>query len=113
MSWSSAIRPIVAAGILLGAATALGACSFTPVYSGATASQGTLELAYAKPATRLEQIVYQELALRLGSSESATAPLAMATVSAATSAIGRDSWEGALSGFTYSSAWDRRDGIGR
>ena len=89
MSLSSSTRRIALAAILLGGATALGACSFTPVYSGALASQPTLDLVYAKPTTRLEQIVYQELALRLGSSESATAPFVMATVATTTAAIGR------------------------
>lgn len=89
MSLSNAMRRIALAAILLGGATALGACSFTPVYSGTLASQPTLDLAYAKPTTRLEQIVYQELALRLGNSESATAPLVMATVAASTATIGK------------------------
>ena len=89
MSLSSSMRSIALAAILLGGATALGACSFTPVYSGALASQAMLELAYAKPTTRLEQIIYQELALRLGSSEATTAPLVMATVATTTAAIGK------------------------
>jgi hypothetical protein len=80
MSWSRPLRRIVFAGLVLGVGAALGACSFSPVYSGALASQPLLNLAYAKPATRLEQVIYQELALRLGSSDAATAPLA--TVSA-------------------------------
>lgn len=88
MSLSSAMRRIALAAILLGGATALGACSFTPVYSSALAGQPMLELAYAKPTTRLEQIIYQELALRLGASEAATAPLVMATVATSSSAIG-------------------------
>ena len=87
MSWSSSMRSIALAAILLGAATALGACSFTPVYSGTLASQPMLNLAFAKPATRLEQIVYQELALRFGSSDAATAPLAQATVSSSVATI--------------------------
>jgi hypothetical protein len=82
------MRSIALAAILLGGATALGACSFTPVYSGARASQPMLELAYAKPTTRLEQIIYQELALRLGSSEATTAPLVMATVATTRVALG-------------------------
>ena len=88
MSLSSSMRSIALAAILLGGATALGACSFTPVYSGALASQPMLELAYAKPTTRLEQIIYQELALRLGSSEATTAPLVMATVATTRVALG-------------------------
>jgi len=58
----------------------LGACSFQPVYGGTTASQSQLDLAFAKPNTRLEQIIYQDLALRLGSSASETAPLASVSV---------------------------------
>ena len=78
---SSLLRPLALAGILLGTAMALGACSFQPVYSGALASQPLLDLAYAKPNSRLEQVIYQELALRLGSSEAETAPLAVVSAS--------------------------------
>ena len=39
-----------------------------------------LNLAYAKPANRLEQIIYQDLALRLGASDLPTAPLASLAV---------------------------------
>lgn len=88
MSLSSSMRSVALAAILLGGATALGACSFTPVYSGTLASQPNLELAYAKPTTRLEQIIYQELALRIGSSESVAAPLVMTTVATSSATIG-------------------------
>ena len=88
MSLSSSMRSIALAAILLGGATALGACSFTPVYSSTLTGRQMLDLAYAKPTTRLEQIIYQELALRFGTSESATAPLVMATVATTTTAIG-------------------------
>ena len=84
MSLSKPWRRILFAGFALAMATALGACSFTPVYSGTLASQPMLDLAYAKPASRLEQVIYQQLALRFGSSDAATAPLA--TVSAGSSA---------------------------
>jgi len=85
---SNPLRRVIAAGLVLGLATALGACSFTPVYSGASASLAMPNLAYAKPASRLEQIVYQDLALHFGRSEAATAPLAMVTVSSSSAAIG-------------------------
>lgn len=82
MSLSKALRPIALAGLLLGTAIALGACSFAPVYSsGALASQPLLNLAFAKPNTRLEQVIYQELSLRFGHSEAPTAPLAQVSVS--------------------------------
>lgn len=84
MSWSDALRRTLLAGLMLGVAATLGACSFTPVYSGALASQPSLNLAYAKPTSRLEQIIYQDLSLRFGSS---TSPMAsLATVSVASSA---------------------------
>lgn len=83
MSWSKPLRRIVFACILLGLGTALGACSFSPVYSGALASQPMLDLAYAKPTSRVEQVIYQELALRFGSSDSPTAPLATVVASVA------------------------------
>tara|TARA_R110002020_G_scaffold80502_4_gene200832 strand:+ start:98 stop:610 length:513 start_codon:yes stop_codon:yes gene_type:complete len=83
MSWSEALRRTLLTGIVLAAAGTIGACSFTPVYSdaGALAGQSTLNLAFAKPTTRLEQIVYQELSLRFGNAVSPTAPLATVTVS--------------------------------
>lgn len=81
MSWSKPLRRIAVAALVLGIGAALGACSFSPVYSGALASQPLLNLAYAKPNSRLEQVIYQELALRFGSSDLATAPLATVTVS--------------------------------
>jgi hypothetical protein len=86
MLWSRSLRPIGLAGLFLATTAALGGCSFSPVYSGALASQPLLEVAYASPSSRLEQIIYQELALRFGSSEADTAPLA--SVSAVASAVG-------------------------
>jgi hypothetical protein len=86
MSWSRRTRHTVFAAILVSSGAVLGACSFSPVYSGTLASQPMLNLAYAKPQSRLEQVIYQDLALRLGSSDAPTAPLA--TVSATASAGG-------------------------
>jgi hypothetical protein len=81
MSWPKALRVSLLTGLMLGTGAILGACSFSPVYSGTLASQPSLNLAYAKPKTRLEQVVYQELSLRLGESTSEMAPLASVTVS--------------------------------
>lgn len=88
MSLSKPLRRIVAAGLLVGLGTALGACSFSPVYSGALASQPMLELAYARPNSRLEQVIYQELALRFGTSDAATAPLATVSASSSSAVVG-------------------------
>ncbi len=74
MSWFRTHRGALLAA-MLGAGTMLSGCSFSPVYSGALASQPSLALAYARPNSRLEQIIYQELSLRFGSTDSPTAPL--------------------------------------
>ena len=114
MSWSNALRPIVFAGLALAMASALGGCSFTPVYSGALASQPLLDLAYAKPANRLEQVIYQDLALRFGSSQAETAPLASVVASAAGTALGLSATPYALSRMTVTATLTitRRDGSG-
>jgi hypothetical protein len=76
---SKAVQSAAMVGALLGASV-LSGCSFSPVYSGALAAQPSLALSYAKPTSRLEQVIYQELSLRLGSSASGTAPLTTVTV---------------------------------
>lgn len=81
MSLFKVFRRLALGGFVACSFMALGACSFSPVYSGALAEQGALALSYAKPNSRLEQIVYQELALRLGTSPSSTAPLAAVVLS--------------------------------
>lgn len=87
MSWSSRLRRIAAIGVVLGLAAALSACSFSPVYSGTLASQPLLDLAFAKPTSRLEQVIYQELRLRFGS-DAETAPLATVAASASGGTVG-------------------------
>lgn len=88
MSSSSPLHAILIAGLFAGLATTLGGCSFSPVYRDAAASQPLLELAYAKPTTRLEQVIYQELGLRFAASTAPTAALATVTASAAGATIG-------------------------
>lgn len=88
MSWSKLARPALLATAMLVSGALLGACSFQPVYSGALATNPTMDIAYAKPTSRLEQVVYQELALRLGSSASETAPLATVSVALSGAYIG-------------------------
>ncbi len=82
MWWSSGFRSFSLAAVLVAVAVPLAGCSFSPVYggAGAMAGQQTLALNYAEPTGRLEQIIYQELRLRLGSSEAPDAPKAMVTV---------------------------------
>jgi LPS-assembly lipoprotein len=76
---------------LLGAAmvaSIVAACSFSPVYSTRTNS-GSLTLDFPEPTDRLQQIVYQELAFRLGSSESPDAPDISVSISASAAEVGR------------------------
>ena len=76
MSLSNRLQRLGFIVLTLGSLTALSACTLTPVYSGRLAESPLLNFAYAKPNSRLEQIIYQDLALRLGASDSPTAPLA-------------------------------------
>ena len=86
MSSSRPARRLAIAGLILAMAGALTGCaSFRPVYSGTLASQPELNLVYAKPNSRLEQVVYQELALRLGESDGPTAARASVFVAASPS----------------------------
>ncbi len=77
-------RPIRTASAAIGltafAVVVSGCSSFTPVYGDAAEIREQLDLAFPKPESRLEQIVYQELALRFGSGLSTTASLVSATV---------------------------------
>jgi hypothetical protein len=76
--WFSSSRRLLAVAVLAAAVSVVvsGCSSFQPVYGSGTLSQTpSLNLAYDTPDNRLEQVVYQELALRLGSSSSPDAPL--------------------------------------
>ena len=80
LSFSRAISTAVLAVALL---TPLAACSsgFRPVYSEAGLGEKRVEVLYAAPNNRLEQIIYQDLALRLGKAP-AGASVPTVTVSA-------------------------------
>jgi LPS-assembly lipoprotein len=82
MSWSKTLLRNGFLAISLAAGTVLAGCTMGPVHSGAIA-QSSPALTYAEPNSRLEQVVYQELALRLGASTSPSASLV--NVSVATS----------------------------
>lgn len=86
MWFASALR---AAGLalVLSAPIALGGCTLTPVYGDAAATGAALALTYAEPSSRLEQIVYQELSGRLGTSGPG-APLFSANVAVSATSIG-------------------------
>jgi hypothetical protein len=63
-----------------------GCSGLTPVYGEHGLTQQRFELAYSEPASRLDQIVIQDLALKLGKSDSDDAPLV--TISTSPGAIG-------------------------
>lgn len=74
--------PIRAAllALALTTTTALTACSgFTPVYGDHGIGTERHAFRYDKPATRLDQIIYQELVLKLGRTTDSSAPLVRVT----------------------------------
>src|SRR5437868_4211212 len=83
--WSSSGLRIAGLAVALVAAPSLTACSgLTPVY-GTQADTQHFALIYAKPNSRFEQVVYEDLALKLGKAVS-NAP----TLSINLTAISRD-----------------------
>jgi LPS-assembly lipoprotein len=69
---------------------ALAGCSgLRPVYGDAGIGASELAFAYAKPQSRLEQIIVQDLALRLGLSEKPDAPEVRVVVTSASRALTR------------------------
>ncbi|MDB5530830.1 MAG: hypothetical protein JWR51_3933 [Devosia sp.] len=85
MLWSKHLKVIGFSAALLVAAPLLAACTLTPVYSGRLAENANLELAFAAPTSRLDQVVIQELALRFG--KSPTAPLATVSTTASATTL--------------------------
>lgn len=69
MSSSSRALRIVALGAALLAPLALAGCSgLTPVYGTGGLARERVDVRFAEPGNRLDQIIYQELSLRLGQS---------------------------------------------
>lgn len=67
MSSSSGLfRKGLLALALLPALAAISACTLTPVYADRTVASEKLALNFGTPHNRLEQVIYQELELRLG-----------------------------------------------
>lgn len=90
--WSSRARLLRAAvlALALAGATTLSACSgFMPVYGERGLGVEKHAFRYARPENRLEQIIYQDLALRLGRSTDPSLPLVRLDVSTATRALTR------------------------
>lgn len=90
MSWSSSRRRALLA-VLCGV-LALAGCTIAPVHADrAGIVTDPLPLAYASPGSRLEQVAYQALAARLGTSDAPDAPLVTLVVSASASNTGLSS----------------------
>ena len=89
--WSSsrAWRHGLAILALAAAGFGLAGCTLTPVYGELGISRQRLELAYAKPGNRLDQLIIQDLALRLGRSDAAGAPLVSISSSASNRTVTR------------------------
>lgn len=74
---------------LLGAGAMSGCSSFRPVYGDNGVVSERIELAYGKPTSRLDQIIYQDLALKFGKSSSADAPRLSVTAIASSRGLTR------------------------
>lgn len=82
--WLPDFRRRRALAALLGATAmiALSGCSFSPVYGPGQRAGDQHPFNYAAPTDRLQQIVYSELAFRLGKATTEAAPLISVSVSA-------------------------------
>lgn len=84
MSWSKALLRNTLLALALAGATSLAACSgMTPVYGERGIGVERHAFRYDKPASRLDQIIYQELVLKLGRSTDPSVPLVRITTSSA------------------------------
>ncbi|MDB5506920.1 MAG: hypothetical protein JWR75_1558 [Devosia sp.] len=81
LSRKTARNVLMALGIM--ATAMISGCTMAPVY-GDIAAPTRYAIAYAKPSSRLEQIVYQELALSLGESTAIDAPVLLVRVRVST-----------------------------
>ena len=80
MSWSRALLRNTLLALALASAATLAACSgLTPVYGERGIGVERHAFRYDKPATRLDQIIYQELVLKLGRSTDPSVPLVRVT----------------------------------
>ena len=76
MSWSKALLRNTLLALALAGATSLAACSgLTPVYGERGIGMERHAFRYDKPASRLDQVIYQELVLKLGRSTDPSVPL--------------------------------------
>lgn len=88
MSFSKAIRAGVLALALLSGASLAGCSSFQPVYGDAGVAVAKGDFRYAAPQSKLDQIIYQDLLVKLGRSPSSTAPLVTVVATSETKQLG-------------------------
>jgi LPS-assembly lipoprotein len=83
--WSSEpLRRGLLVLLLATSVASLPGCTMTPVYGDRGLDASSMALSYASPQTRLEQVIYQELALSFGADAGPTAPtIRVSTVSSA------------------------------
>lgn len=79
LSSNSPLKPALAAA-LLAIGIGISGCTLTPVY-GDHGAVTEMHLAYARPETRLEQLVYRDLSARLGESNAPDADTVKVTIS--------------------------------
>jgi LPS-assembly lipoprotein len=91
MSSSRALRLGLVVIALLTPVLLAGCSSFRPVYGVGGIATERLALSYAKPTTRLEQIIIQDLKLKLGSTSDPDAPRVTITASTASRQLTRGS----------------------
>jgi hypothetical protein len=76
MSFSSrSIRNALIVLVLFGSSGLVGCTSYTPVYGDNGTNMAQANFQYAKPVNRLDQIIYQDLTLKMGRGASGVAPL--------------------------------------
>lgn len=94
--WSSRLLRTGFVALALAAPLALAGCSsFRPVYGEAGVVQQKLAFNYAKPNSRLEQIIIQDLALRLGkATDDPSAPTLRISAAAGARALTRTGTRG-------------------
>lgn len=86
---SSSLRTGLLTALLLGAVTLSGCTSFRPVYGETGIGAERIALNYAKPASRLDQIITQDLIVRLGSTSDPSAPAFVVRTSTSTRQLTR------------------------
>lgn len=90
-SFSAAARKGLIVLALSGVVALSGCSSFRPVYGENGIASERMELSYGKPASRLDQVIYQEFVLRFGRTQNPDAPRLVVSTSSSGKALTRTS----------------------